>query len=146
MVALGIGFVLHGCAPKAQDTSEATISDFGDPLPSLTAEEAERFVADALVGQGWTLIARNWRGSGGEIDVIVTRGGAVRFVEVKARSPGDELAWEAVSHSKQRKLARAAQGWLMEQEPAPLEACFLVAIVWTEDPWRIEWIDNAFDA
>jgi len=49
VVALGFGLALQGCAPNAQDASEAVATDFGDPLPGLTAEEVERFAAGRLI-------------------------------------------------------------------------------------------------
>ena len=107
---------------------------------------AERFVADQLVLDGWAVLARNWRGRGGELDLVVQRGGCVRFVEVKARSPEDPTGLEAITASKQRRLIRAAEGWLLEQEAPPEEACFLVAVVaFDRGGWSVEWLDDAFD-
>lgn len=108
--------------------------------------QAEAWVADRLEAAGWTVLDRNWRGRGGEIDLVVARDGVVRFVEVKARAPEDPTGLEAVSRSKQAKLIRAAEAWLLEQPTAPEEACFLVAVVdCGAQAWTVEWIDNAFD-
>jgi len=107
---------------------------------------AEAFVADRLVREGWTVLDRNWRGRGGELDLVVAREGAVRFVEVKARALEDPSGLESITPSKRARLVRAAEAWLLEQPTEPAEACFLVAVV-DLDPsgWSVEWVDDAFD-
>ena len=104
---------------------------------------AESRVADALASQGWAVLARNWHGSGAELDLVVGRAGALRFVEVKAREPDDPVGIEAIDGRKRRRLVRAAEAWLAAHEDIVDEACFLVALVEGE---RITWFDNAFDA
>ena len=95
------------------------------------------------MGAGWRLLARQWRGGGGEIDLVVERAGFVRFVEVKLRAPDDPLSDEAVSPSKQARLRQAARAWfLLHREPAR-EACFTVAILAADG--AVRWIDDAFD-
>jgi putative endonuclease len=55
---------------------------------------------------------RNWRGGGGELDLVVERGGEVVFVEVKARSrPGFGGAIAAVDAAKQRQLVRVSAAY-----------------------------------
>jgi putative endonuclease len=105
--------------------------------------EAEARVADTLVAEGWTVLARNWRGAGGEIDVVVERARCLRFVEVKARTEPDDVAGlEAIGPHKQRRLRAAAQAFLADYGDGFDEAAFLVA--WVEGD-TIEWIDDAFD-
>ncbi len=104
---------------------------------------AEAKVASALEDDGWRVLARNWRGAGGEIDLVVEREGRLRFVEVKARmAPDDVAGLEAIGDHKQRRLRAAAQAFLADYEDLFDEACFLVA--WVEGG-TIEWIDDAFD-
>lgn len=107
----------------------------------------EALVERVLAADGWLILARNWRGGGGELDVVARRGDAasaeVRFVEVKARDQEDPLADEAVSASKRTKLRRAARLW-MEQERWDGPASFLVAMVDPADE-TVLWIDDAFD-
>lgn len=96
--------------------------------------------------RGWEILARNWRGGGGEIDLVARRTGAVRFVEIKARRAGDARADEAVTARKQSRLRLAARAWLALNPEAADEYSFLVAWVdTTVDPWEIRWLDNAFD-
>lgn len=103
----------------------------------------EALVAEALAGAGWTILARNWSGGGGELDVVAERSGEVRFVEVKARDLDDPLSDEAVTATKRTRLRRAARLWL-EQHDEQRPAAFLVAVV---DPRElsIRWVDDAFD-
>ncbi len=109
----------------------------------MTGKEAEDHVARALVDAGWTEWARNWRGGGGELDIVVTRDGATRFVEVKLRDATDPLGDDAVAFPKQRLLRQAARAWLAVHGEPRRECAFLVAMV--DHDGMVRWIDNAFD-
>ncbi|AEF36619.1 MULTISPECIES: YraN family protein [Mycobacteriaceae] len=79
----------------------------------------EQLAVDHLLGQGWTILARNWRCRYGELDVIADdpAAGAVVFVEVKTRT-GDGfggLAY-AVPPEKVRRVRRLAGLWLAGQQ------------------------------
>ena len=72
----------------------------------LMGEEA---AANHLQAQGWTIRHRRFRVRGGEIDLVVERGGCIVFAEVKARAAGAlDDGRGAVTLSKQRRVARAA--------------------------------------
>ena len=106
---------------------------------------AERLVGERLSAEGWAVLERNWRGDGGEIDLIVARDGVVRFVEVKARDPLDPTGIDAVTEDKRRRLVRAAEEWLAGR-PAPRESAFLVALVdFVPGGWEVSFLDDAFD-
>ncbi|WP_298226357.1 YraN family protein [Gryllotalpicola sp.] len=65
-----------------------------------------------LERNGFRIIARNWRGTRGELDIIALEGDATVFVEVKTRSGlrfGDPL--EAVTAAKLRRIRRLAGEW-----------------------------------
>ena len=101
-----------------------------------------------MEARGWTVLARNWSGGGGELDLVAERDGAVRFVEVKARAVGDDTGDEAVGYGKRRHLIAAAEAWLAREGP-PRESAFLVVVVEVDarDEARIvAWFDDAFDA
>jgi len=57
------------------------------------------------------VLARRYRTSAGEIDLIVARGRSIVFVEVKSR-PTAEAAIDAVTARSRRRIARAAEVWL----------------------------------
>lgn len=105
--------------------------------------DAESFVEAWLLDEGWSVLARNWRGGGAELDLIVERAGVVRIVEVKARPDvGDAL--ESVSASKQARLRRGAAAWLAFNE-VEVEVAFMIAIVTLNDGlWGLEIWDDAF--
>lgn len=113
----------------------------------LRGAEAEACVASALEDQGWNVLARNWRGEGGELDVVVERDGRLRMVEVKLRDPSDPVGIEAIDRSKQGRLRRAAEAFLVGWPDEVREVCFLVALVepMPDGDLRITWIDDAFD-
>ena len=109
--------------------------------------QAEDYVASELTNDGYRLLARNWRGGGGELDIVAIRDGCLRFVEVKARVDTEIVAIEdAVNHSKQRKLINAAEAFLLHENPRHSEVCFLVVLVTlSTDGFSALWIDDAFD-
>lgn len=79
----------------------------------------EQLAVEHLIGQGWVILARNWRCRYGELDVVAADPAAcaVIFVEVKTRT-GDGyggLAY-AVPEAKVRRLRRLAGLWLAGQE------------------------------
>ena len=86
--------------------------------------------------------ANVWAG-GNELDLIVRRGGVLRFVEVKEKRGvryGDPA--EMLTPEKQRRVRRAAESWLAAHpELAGLLAGFDVVAV---GPGRIERIPDAF--
>jgi putative endonuclease len=64
-----------------------------------------------LLLKGYSILARRFAVSGGEIDLIARRGGTIAFVEVKAR--GDlETAAASIGATKRRRIARAASVWV----------------------------------
>jgi len=77
----------------------------------------EEVAARVLTDLGWEILARNWRCSGGEIDIVAVDGGEAVIVEVKTRrsrtfgSPA-----EAVTRAKVSRLRRLAAAWLSSQE------------------------------
>lgn len=69
--------------------------------------------------KGYRVMARRYRTPVGEIDLVVRRGRTLAFVEVKARDRHDD-AVEAVSPQGRRRIARAAEAWLMRYPAAAM--------------------------
>ncbi len=108
---------------------------------------AELHVAEILAAEGWRVLEHSWRCPAGEIDLIVLRDGALRFVEVKARAGQHGDGLDAVTPSKQRRISRAAAAYLDDFRGDYREAAFMVALVALEDGrWELELLDDAFDA
>jgi putative endonuclease len=71
----------------------------------------ERAAAAFLRRRGWRVLARNWRGAGGELDLVVARGDTLAFCEIKTRS--DERALGETLTALQRvRIVRAAEAFL----------------------------------
>lgn len=100
-----------------------------------------------LEARGLSLIERNVRARGGELDLVMRDDrGALVIVEVRKRShTGFGSAAESVDVRKRARIVLAAQA-LLAQRPdlARLSARFDVIALDAAD--RIEWIQAAFDA
>ncbi|MDQ1121955.1 YraN family protein [Microbacterium trichothecenolyticum] len=74
----------------------------------------ERAVA-FLIGDGYRIIARNWRCPQGEIDIVAERDGTIVVVEVKTRR-SDEYGhpFEAIDRRKAARLWRVAMAFLAQ--------------------------------
>ena len=58
------------------------------------------------------MLARGWRGGGGEIDLVAARGRVLALCEVKARS-------RPVTARQRARIVRAASAWLARRPPPP---------------------------
>src|SRR5947209_2494935 len=77
-----------------------------------TGVSAEGRAAAFLMAKGYRILARRYRTSYGEIDIVARRRNLLAFVEVKARASLDEAAY-AVTPRQQARIIEAAQAWLM---------------------------------
>ena len=97
----------------------------------------ETLASNWLVAQGWRQCDRQWHCRWGELDLVMAKGpadsqGQIAFVEVKTRSQGnwDAYGLMAITRTKQAKLWKAAQFYLMKQPQWAEAACrFDVALV-----------------
>lgn len=115
----------------------------------ILGERGERAAAARLRKAGMRIIVRNYRGGGGEIDLVARDGDTLVFVEVKTRRTG--VPAEAVDLDKQRRITRAAVHFLKTHrlfEPGVPTRFDVAAVVWPEGARRpiIEHIPAAFDA
>ena len=101
--------------------------------------------------QGLPLVARNFRGKTGEIDIIARDGEHLVFVEVRARSnPRYASAAASVDRRKQQRLLRTAHLFLRAHPELAALPCRFDVI--TFDPPQsgtepgIRWIRGAFTA
>jgi putative endonuclease len=107
--------------------------------------EAEAIAAKFLEQQGLSVIQRNFRVRGGEIDLVCRDGNAVVFVEVRLRANrqfGGAAA--SITTQKQRRLIIAAQNWLLANGDVPCRFdCILLDRL---NSANIEWLRGAFSA
>jgi putative endonuclease len=73
--------------------------------------EGERAAERHLVRRGWRVLARNWRGAGGELDLVAARRGVVAVCEVKTRTDAAALA-EPLTAAQRERVVRAASAFL----------------------------------
>jgi Holliday junction resolvase-like predicted endonuclease len=55
------------------------------PARAPSSSEAEGLLARELAGQGWSILARNYRRHGFELDIVASKGTTLLILEVKAR-------------------------------------------------------------
>jgi putative endonuclease len=77
-----------------------------------TGLSAESKAAAYLMAKGYRILAKRFRTSYGEIDVVARKRNLIAFIEVKARASLDDAAY-AVTPRQQRRIIDAAQAWLM---------------------------------
>ncbi|MBO3128845.1 YraN family protein [Dermatophilus congolensis] len=107
----------------------------------------EELAAQRLVSAGMEILARNWRCSAGEVDVVALDGKTLVIVEVKTRRStrfGSPI--EAVNAEKLARLRRLASAWFAEHPSGRGARRFIrsvridVVAIWMNDsgPARIE--------
>ena len=126
------------------------------PTKLTTKESGDAGEARALahlLGQGLTLVERNYRvargphARGGEVDLILRqRDGTLVFVEVrKRRNASFGGAAASVGATKRRSLVLAAQHFLNRFKVLPPCRFDVVTIDGEGDAERVEWLRGAFD-
>lgn len=76
-----------------------------------TGSRGEALASRYLARRGWRILARNWVGGGGELDLVALRAGIVAFVEVKSRSDSGTLD-DPVTIAQRRRWINAARAFL----------------------------------
>lgn len=92
-----------------------------------------------LAQQGLSLVQRNYRYKGGELDLVMRDGNTLVFVEVRQRANmrfGGAAA--SVNHAKQVKLVKTAQHYLQKQPSMPPCRFDVVAV----DGEQLSWLKN----
>jgi putative endonuclease len=115
----------------------------------VTGERGETLAYWYLRQMGYTIVARNRRARSGtgEVDLIGWDGPTLAFVEVKSRTSEATGPPElAVSHAKQKRIARAAYDYLRRLKARPASYRFdIVSVFWDRDAGlRVRLIKNAF--
>lgn len=111
----------------------------------------EDTIAGLLEREGYRLLERNYSCAWGELDILAEKDGITAVVEVKTRKFGAATSGrEAVSRSKQEKIAKAALCWLSEQGSVR-QLRFDVAEVTTTDRKKpsvvnVSYYENAFES
>lgn len=108
---------------------------------------AEDTAAAHLRSIGYQIIARNFRGRRGEIDLIARDGPTIVFVEVKARRAGPSESFAAVDARKRRRLVRTAMEYVAKRRLVGVSARFDVVAVTLDaagNPGAVDVLQHAF--
>jgi len=81
----------------------------------ITGARGELLAEQFLQQKGFTIIQKNYRIQGGEIDLITQKDGYTVFFEVKTRTNSSfGLPEDAITYHKRRKLLRAMYTYLYD--------------------------------
>jgi len=109
----------------------------------------ERLAESFLKRKGLKLLKTNYNCRLGEIDLIMTHGDTIAFIEVRyRRGKGHGSGAESVNHHKQLRLSRAAGYFLVHNPAFAARPCRfdVVSISGAGRNPSIEWINNAFES
>ncbi|HEX8042127.1 YraN family protein [Candidatus Deferrimicrobium sp.] len=112
-------------------------------------DAAEERACRHLEGSGMTIVERNFRTPGGEIDIVARKGDVLVFVEVRSReAPDFGTPEESVTPAKRHRVVGAARHYLSKVPPSSWrEARFdVIAIEGNGDAAILRHYPAAFDA
>lgn len=132
---------------QGRDPDQGPPADAGPPASAATPETGSRIdrarastartalgrfgedaAADWLTAQGYSVVERNWRGAGGELDLVTLHEGWWAAVEVKTRSGlGFGDPFEAIGPRKLARLHRLMRQWHAHS-----------GIARRAEPWRVD--------
>ncbi len=113
----------------------------------LIGDRGENLACRFFADRGFIVVDHNFRSRRGEIDLVLRRDQAFRFVEVKyRRSLGFGLPQAAVNQAKQQKIRQAALLWLRRRHlPLDAEIHFdVLAILEIRGLAEFEYLEDAF--
>ncbi len=115
-------------------------------LKKMLGKKGEDRAARFLSKQGYKILERNYRTPSGELDLIALHQGAVVFIEVKTRTSDAFGAPElAVTPQKQRRMIKAALGYIKRKKFHQVPCRFDVVAISAASEKEIELIQNAFE-
>lgn len=108
--------------------------------------QAEDFVAQELIKQGFIICKRNYQKFYGEIDIIAQKKELLLFVEVKVRKKSTSFMHEIVTVSKQHKMGMVAREFMCHNKIDDKICRFDVALVHVtgDQDITMTYIPNAF--
>ena len=126
--------------------AEGAGPDFGGDARKQVGRRGEEVAAALLVEKGYTILDRNFRVRGGEIDIVAAKGDAIVFVEVKTDMVGGYGGPAArVDGEKQRRMARAAARYLAQRGCETLAPRFdVIAVQIVDGDAEMDHIEGAF--
>ena len=118
--------------------------------PAETGKIGELAVGYYLEALHYTILDRNFRIPGGEIDLVAVKDDELCFVEVKTRSLDSMTSGaEAVDRRKQRLLIRASYTYCekrnLNEEDWYIRYDIAEVTMWRNRLINIDYLENAFD-
>ena len=97
-----------------------------------------------LESRGHRILARNWRGSHLEVDIISEASDGLHFVEVKTRLDADAAPEEKVDARKQARISAAALKYLKESG-SDREVFFdVISVTFAGDETQVKFFPQAW--
>jgi putative endonuclease len=118
-------------------------TDNGNVSTYLLGRAAEQTACDLLRQAGLEIVARNYRCSRGEIDIVAVDDGELVFVEVRSRASqvagtaADTIDW------KKRQTLTSVAGHFLERSRRTFASARFDVICFTDG--RYEWLKHAFE-
>jgi putative endonuclease len=112
-------------------------------------DAAEERACRHLDRSGFTIVERNFRTRGGEIDIVARKGDVLVFVEVRSREVTDfGTPEESITPAKRRRIVATARQYLSKVPPSSWrEARFdVIVIEGSGDAAVLRHFPAAFDA
>src|SRR4051812_18259718 len=81
-------------------------------MPNVVGHRGEDLAAEHFLRLGFDVVARGFRTRFGEIDLIVSDGRTLVFVEVKARRAGSGRPFDSLHEAKRSQVRRMAAAYL----------------------------------
>ena len=112
----------------------------------ITGNAGENKAADYLAAQGFSIIERNFRTNGGEIDIIASKDDVVVFVEVKSLPNGTpELLQNELNRRKLQRIVKSSKCFLLKhRQYSNSYVRFDVIVLDMQDLPPVYHIENAF--
>ncbi len=115
-------------------------------MSKVLGDRGEDLAAEFMTRNGYEIIARNFRFSRAEIDIVARKEKLVVFCEVKTRKSNTfGTGEEAVDSRKQDQIRKAAEGFVTQRALEDCEFRFDIVVVDVREKTTvIRAIENAF--
>ncbi len=108
-------------------------------------KDGEQLAVDFLMKKNHKILARNWRSSYLELDIVTKFEDLIIFVEVKTRKDSTfGLPESFVTYKKQKRIAKAAQAYINKYKIKSEIRFDIVSLILNDKVRKLRYIPNAF--
>ena len=138
---MGLPSIFRHCASTAVRVFTAARSTLKALIPRRTEEQkkgrmGEDLTARELEKRGFRIIARNYRFSRNEIDLVASKGKTLLFVEVKTRRSGSFFPLRALGFPQQKRIRLASRAFLREKGLRDCKTGYVFSLVIIDEKQR----------